>query len=513
MFCFSGQATFAVLIINCNRNPAKKRYNAAVPDLCHFFMFFADHRKQFFRPLTSKYRAQIIECLRQLYGRLYTTTADYSRNLGRDQLIEIFQEAITRAPLLDSDGSDDFAPPVKNEREQANWVLNLLLEHGWLERLVDEATLTSTYAFSRFGRLFTQPMVETAGGRFRTRHRNTRNTRNALKSFVDDGDVYDLLDAYEYSERIISDFSDVIAELDERKRQLVQEVEAQQIVQRASDEFFDFMEKRFMPDLAIRLSADSVEKYRDEIQRLIKRARRRKRDFKANAERELRKTAPELIQSDGDSVLLKILDGIEQRLHSASATMLPALRVALSGFTRRADIIIRQLSYSGAQHNELLESCSRLRKMDPDQRSRVLQEAGEVMSVLNCAMVDPDSLKLYSSRSPRRINSVVEDSTEVDFETRRALYVQQILETAFAVNNRELHDYIVAALNKGHRIHSQNLPVHDAREFLLGAHAIEIGVARNASSEFEFRVEPSGNRVSTEYFDETDEFVIELVEH
>ena len=76
-------------------------------------------------------------------------------------------------------------------------MLNQLLEHGWLERQVDQATLQSTYAFSRVGRLFTQPMVETAGGRFRTRHRNTRNTRNALQSFLDQGEVYDLLDAFE----------------------------------------------------------------------------------------------------------------------------------------------------------------------------------------------------------------------------------------------------------------------------------------------------------------------------
>src|SRR5690606_2833599 len=95
--------------------------------------------------------------------------------------------------------------------------------------------------------------------------RNTRNTRNALDAFAQQGEIHDLLDAFEYSERIISDFTDVIAELDERKRQLVQEVEAQVLVQRATEEFFEFMEKRFQPDIAIRLSADSVEKYREDI--------------------------------------------------------------------------------------------------------------------------------------------------------------------------------------------------------------------------------------------------------
>ncbi|MFA7620121.1 MAG: Wadjet anti-phage system protein JetA family protein, partial [Thiohalomonadaceae bacterium] len=233
-------------------------------------MFFADGRQHFFRPLTGKYREQVVACLRALYARLFSDLADYSRSFNRDQIIELFQETLTRTPLLDDEGEEAAAP--RSDREQAGWVLNLLLEHGWLEKHMDEATLESSYAFSRVGRLFTQPMVELAGGRFRTRHRNTRNTRNALQSFLDKGEVYDLLDAYEYSERIVSDFSDIIAELDERKRQLVREVEAQQLVQRASDEFFDFMEKRFMPDLAIRLSADSVEKYRDEIADLIKKA-------------------------------------------------------------------------------------------------------------------------------------------------------------------------------------------------------------------------------------------------
>ena len=225
---------------------------------------FADERLHFFRPLTGKYREQVVACLRALYARLYSSLADYSRVVHRELVIEVFQEVITRTPVLESE-EDDTAPPVRAEREQAAWMLNLLLEHGWLERNVDELTLSSTYGFSRIGRLFTQPMEEIAGSRFRTRHRNTRNTCSALRSFLDKHEVYDLLDAYEYSERIVSDFSDIIAELEERKRQLIREVEAQQLVRRASEEFFDFMEKRFMPDVALRFSEDSVVMYRDEL--------------------------------------------------------------------------------------------------------------------------------------------------------------------------------------------------------------------------------------------------------
>jgi hypothetical protein len=475
-------------------------------------MLFTDNRKQLFRPLTGKYRAQIVECLRELYARFYSSMADYSRHFNREQVIEVFQEAITRAPVMEEGADEEFSTPVRSEREQANWILNQLLEHGWLECLVDEASLQSSYAFSRIGRLFTQPMVEIAGGSYRTRHRNTRNTRNALQSFLEKGEVYDLLDAFEYSERIISDFSDVIAELDDRKRQLVQEVEAQQVVQRATDEFFDFMEKRFMPDLAIRLSADSVEKYRDQIQGLIRRARRKPKTFKAEAERELRKLAPELLQVREESLYLKILDGIESRMHNASTIMLPALRHALNSFTRRADIIIRQLSYSGSHSSRLLTVCQELHNQDECMQAERLRAAGDAMAVLDLQLPDPDSLRLYTGRRRRAVNSRVERPSGMDREARRNLFIQQAVELAFSVTDQQMRDYVVEALEQGHRIHSQNLPVRNARELLLAGHAVEVGSRGAGSSEFRFRVQPSGQRVRTDFFQQTDEFIIELVD-
>ena len=213
-------------------------------------MFFDQERGQFFRPLTSKYRAQVLECLKELYQRLYSSSsADYGQALQRDVVIEIFQEALVRAPVLaDGDDAEEGVSAkesrFRNTREHAGWVLNQLLEFGWMEKQVDEATLQSTFAFSRYGRQFVDPFISESRASARTRHRNTRNTRNSLEAFLERGEVYDLLDAYEYSERIISDFTDVISELEERKRDLVREMEDQMLVQRASEEFFDFMEKR-----------------------------------------------------------------------------------------------------------------------------------------------------------------------------------------------------------------------------------------------------------------------------
>jgi len=476
-------------------------------------MFFTEQKKHFFRPFSGKYREQVMECLKTLHARLYGDQADYSRAFTQEQLLETFQEAIARAPVLDEDDENEFCAPSRNEREQANWVRNTLLENGWLEKHADETTLQSTYAFSRVGRLFTQPMVEMDGRGFRTRHRNTRNTRNALQSFLERGEVYDLLDAYEASARIISDFSDVIAELDERKRQLIKDVEAQQLIQQASDEFFDFMEQRFMPDLAIRLSADSVEKHREEIQQLIAKARRKHNAFKAQAEGELRKMAPELLSTKNTSIYMRILDGIDSRMHKASESMLPALRQALLSFTRRADIIIRQLSYSSyGDQGGLPALCQSLSEMSTPEKQEKLQTMGDAMSGLSMGFVDPATLQLNNTMRRRMVNTKVENQQPLDQAARKALFIQQVLEKAFQVNNQEQVQFIMNALQNGHRIRSQHLPVNNARELLMSAHAIEIAAAGNDSSEFEFRVHYNKQTISTEYYRQTDEFIIELVE-
>lgn len=471
--------------------------------------FFADDRLHFFRPLTGKYREQVMACLRTLYARLYSAQADYSRIVQRELVVEVFQEAITRTPVLDA-SEDDAALPVRGDREQAGWMLNLLLEHGWLERHVDEVTLTSTYAFSRIGRLFTQPMYELHGGRFRTRHRNTRNTCNALRSFLDKHEASDLLDAYEYSERIVSDFSDVIAELEERKRELLRDVEAQQLVQRAADEFFDFMEKRFMPDLAVRFSEDSVVKYREELDGLLRRARAQRRDTKASVERELRRLAPELVTGPRDSVYLTVLNQIESRLHSAADTMLPALRQALHGFTRRADILLRQLSFSQMSQHLLLDAFDALGKLPPAQQEEALGASAAQMAVLEVGFVDPDHLRLYSGDRRRTVDRRLE-AVQDDPQTRRRLFIEQALERAFTVNNRELHRYLVDALASGHEVRTSTLPIRDARELLYAAHAIEAGATGwGVGAGYRFEVIDTGRRVATDYYDGMDEFVIRV---
>ena len=477
-------------------------------------MFFSDERLQFFRPLTSKYREQVVQCLSLLYQRQYGSSADYGQSLSREQLIEILEEALARSSsqIFENDEFDEQEQRFKNTREQANWVLKQLLDCGWIERQVDTATLQSTFPFSRMGRVFSQALIESDSNQIRTRHRNTRNTLNALEAFLTRGEVYDLLDAYEYSERIITDFTDVISELEERKRELVREVESQQLVHQATDQFFEFMEKRFQPDISVRLSADSVEKHREDITRAITKIRRKQKEFKQQVEKELRRTVPTLCSTE-QSFLWHILDSIEQRMRNAADIMLPALRHALHSFTKRADIIIRQLSYlSSHSDNNLVEVCKELCDLSEEEYNARMDKAGDAMSTIKLQLVDPQQIKLQERKQKQQVDSIVKELKQVDTDAQRELMIQQLLDQAFVFNNDHVKNYVANALKSGQSISTKDLAVKDARDLLAVAYIIEVGAVNSNSSEFSFRVTPTGETVkNSDYYHTYDEFKIELI--
>ena len=471
-------------------------------------MFFADSCQHFFRPLTGKYREQVVECLRLLYERLYTAKADYGESLSREQILETFSEALTRAPQLDPEDGHDHEGRFRNLREQSVWVLNSLVEYGWLEKLVDSATLTVTFPFSRRGRLFTQPLVELNSTRVRTRHRNTRNTLNALEAFASRGEVYDLIDAWEYSERIVADFTDMIAELEERKRELVREVEAQVLVQQATEEFFSFMESRFQPDLAIRLSADSVEKHRDAISRVIGQIRRKDNSKKAEWERRLRQQLPEL-QVEGHSTLWLMLDTIEDRMRRACEVKLPALRYALQGFTKRAEIIIRQLSYlQSTDEGAFTDLCQSLG--NSRQRDALLTNLGDQLAGFQLRLFDPKQTQLWQRNRRQPVNTRVEDEAPIGEDSQRDILLQQLLDQAFNFNSSDLRNYLARALGSGQRVSSKDLPLNSAPDLLAMSHALEAAAVTQGSDAPLMQITFTGEVSSNDYFAQFDEYTLEL---
>ncbi len=267
-----------------------------------------------------------------------------------------------------------------------------------------------------------------------------------------------------------------------------------------------------MPDLAVRFSEDSVVKYREELDGLLRSARAQRRETKANVERELRRLAPELVTQRRRSLYLTILDQIESRLHSAAEVMLPALRQSLHGFTRRADILLRQLSFSEASQHALLDAFDALSRLSEAEQDEHFAAAADALATLDVGFVDPEHLRLLNTQRKRVVNTRAEPFVRDDPQTRRKLFVQQALERAFAMNNRQLYDYLVRALAGGHEIRTGALPIRDARELLYAAHVVEIGAAGWPDLGLKFEVHGTGQQIKNEFFTTMDEFVVRVVE-
>ncbi|UTA49262.1 DUF5716 family protein [Simiduia sp. 21SJ11W-1] len=450
-------------------------------------MFFTDQRVHFFRPFVGKYREVVVECVRLLYQRFYTDLTGYGQGRSRDFIIDVFVEAIARAPVLDHDEGGPEGR-FKNARELAGFTLNNLMEFGWLERQLDEATLQSQYGFTRMGRAFAHPFVESGNADYRSRNRNTRNTRNSLQAFLDNGEVYDLLDAYEYSERIISDFADTIAELEERRLQLVREVESRQLVEQAADQFFDFIDTVFKPDLEVRLSADSVEKYRDQISQLIKQIRRRRKYggegpqaellWQTVMEQRLRKLLPKRVV-EGQSLLENVLNSIEERLRSACDIMLPALRRALNSFTARADMIIRQLSYLHTQSTHpVLEACQALRQLPEQAQEEKLAALGQHWVNARAGWPGAEQFQLRTRAAQRVVRAQVDDAPDLDAGYQQAQAIAQVLDQAFHVSSLQMRDYLASQLVGEREVSSAELQINDARDLLSLAHLVSVDGAQ-----------------------------------
>lgn len=212
-------------------------------------------------------------------------------------------------------------------------------------------------------------------------------------------------------------------------------------------------------------------------------------------------------------MLWTILDTIEKRMGNAADIMLPALRRALHSFTKRADIIIRQLSYLNSQSSgDLVAVCQELAALDEVQFGERLARAADAMASVRVQLIDPAALRLQERRRAHVVNTSVAEQPPLDSEAERELLIQQMLDQAFALDNASLRAYVEKSLRQGRQISTRHLPVSDARDLLAMAHIIEVASHSNLSRGPRFYVEPTGNRLQTDFFTSADEFLISLCE-
>lgn len=429
----------------------------------------------FFRPLTLKKRRLIAACIRAFHERLYGSHADYRSILGREDLRDLFVQAI-RAYVptepADEEGEEGLAPgDLGDDLKMASAFVRLLVADGWIETAEDRVRLVTAYRFTRAGKIFAQALTLADRPRERTRQRNMRSCKNALAAFADRRDVEDLLDAYEYADRVITDLSEDIELFYELARKILHDAHQQG----NWDGFIEFVERRFRDEFSPRLVYDNAERHRIDIATLIDRLRELPAGELQGIDDDLANHAAWVLQAAPDGGALRwLLDRIDEMVTAACRTKQPELFRAMESYVRRHVVLLSQslfMSASGAGAS-LSSLVRHVGQMTPSAQTAWLAERGGALAPVNVALYDPESIQPRKA-SERQRAQAVSIVPEITREERLRQFVRQAQERAFSLSHEEVVDYLAGYMRGTGELRLSELPVDDAMQALSLLRAVQ----------------------------------------
>jgi len=438
-------------------------------------MFFEAERQNFFRPLNGKRRELVTACIRSLYERLHGPGADYSQNLNRDSLRDVLMPTIQEhaAEVLEEVAaeSDDLAAIDSGDVQQlAGALIRCLLKDGWLETFGDRVGLVTAYRFTRAGKLFAEALWSLSRLRTRSRQRNVRGCRNALEAALKNVDAYDLVDAYDYAEKVISDLSEGVDYFQELVRRLMSEAS-----RTPWEEFIEFLD-RFEKDFKKQMTADNVERHRQAIREAIHKLRCIGQDKFDALEQQLRDIAswanPD---SHAESTFDWMLERVEEMVEAACTTKHPELLKAMNIYVRRATSIVQQamLLRGGQSRHYYSKAIALVADQTGDSQTALLASLGDAIASAEIRVLDPATFKLRSA-SQRRKALTVTVQPRVTRESRLAAAMHRAEAGAFALSNDDVLNSIRSELRLRNRsIRLSTLPVATATDVLQAMQAVE----------------------------------------
>lgn len=474
-------------------------------------MFFEAERQNFFRPLNGVRRELVVACLRSMYERLHGPGADYAQNLTREALrdllspvIQAFANSTPKHP--DEEGDELSQVDIKDDQQMASMLIRNLLRDGWLETFGDRAGLVTAYRFTRAGKLIAEALWSLYRPRARARQRNMRSCRNSLEAAYKNVDAYDLVDAYDHAERVISDLAEGVDYFQDLVRRLMAEAS-----QTPWDEFMEFLD-RFEKEFKKQLTADNVERHRQAIRDTLSRLRGME-DAKYKAlERQLTDIARWAVkEKTRESTFDWMLDRIEELVEAACSTKQPELIKAMNGYMRRASSIVQQamMLRSGVRRHAYSAAITRTAGLQGDEQTRFLERLGQHLAACEIRLLDPAMFKLRTA-SQRRKALTVTALPSVTRDSRLKAALERAEAAAFALSNEDVRLALIEELRLRDRpVRLSSLPIKSAKDVLQIMQAVE---AVRSSGRASLKATRLPTKLCNEFFTGYD-FQIELTDH
>lgn len=424
----------------------------------------------------------VVDCLECIYDRLHGSNADYTQNLTREavrNLITPIIQAALSAELPDEPfvAEDLSLADTDDDQAMASSLIRMLSDDGWLETFADRAGLVIAFRFTRAGKLLAEALWAVDKPQSRARQRNMRSCRNALSATLVNVDAYDLIDAYDYAAKVISDLSDSVTYFQDMVRRLM--VEASTNPWEDFLAFLDHFDKR----LKIQFSADSVMLHRTAIRETLHSLRHMEQAKFDVIEQKLHDVAEFAVAEKGAGTALDwMLDRIEDSIDSACATKQPELIRVMNSYMGRAASIVHQAMVlkGSARRHAYSATISHVATLTEEKQTAFLERLGQHIAVTNVKLLDPASFKLRGTSQRRKALTVTAVPVST-YEGRLNAALERAEAGAFSLSESEVKDAIVAnlrLLNGSFRLSS--LPMNTAIEVLHSMQAVES--VRNAQT-------------------------------
>lgn len=465
-------------------------------------MLFEADRQRFFRPLNSSRRALVAACLTALYEHLHGPAADYAHNLTRDALKELLLPVVREhqdALPADAEQDEFYNGESMDTAQLVGIVIRALLADGWIEQFADRYGLVTAFRFSRPGKLFSEALWS-LNRPSRSRQRNMRGCRNALEAALSDrGDAHDLVDAYEYAEKVIEDLTDGIDYFQELVRHLMQNAS----LHSQWEDFVEFL-ARFQRDYSKQLTADNATLNRQAIRQKLERLREVPPAKLHRLETQLHDIAQWAVKEHtGPRVCEWLIERIEDIVDAACESKQPGFLKAMENYLKRVTGLVSQsmMLRSGQKRHAYLGAIQQVAAASGPAQDALLARIGERLAAAEVRLLDPASFKLRSATQRRRAVTV-SIQPRPDREARLAAAMHRAETEAFSIPNEALAEALREDLRLfKHPIRLSALPHETASDVIKAMQAVE-AVRNTRSGDLVARRLPT--RLDNPYYSGTD---------
>lgn len=448
---------------------------------------------ELFRVLSGKNALLYEKILISLYDESYRGTSGESvinRTYIRDMIIREMQGYHWEN---EEDGSI-----LSDEMIRSSQIISRLIEKGWIESKYDTLEMDNIYSFTRIGRKMAQVFHQINSKHLTTRHRNVRSTLKSLQEYQKNLDPYDLIDAQESSDYIISDLMDQINEVHESRKHMVKQ--AMKNVEEASQGFFDFIEKDFRSSIAISLTEDSATRYNNKMHTIIDAIMSDDSSI-ARRNKLIKEKYPLYI--DDISPVEDILMQISKRIQMASDIKIPELISAIDSYLKNSEMVLKQAGAIVAKKSSLANALAlKIKSVDTPVKNLFLEKLAGGLNIMNAKMLDPQKVIIRQRKKRRKFNSLIATSEEISPEQKRERELLSAIRKHMGYTNTEVEEYLIRHLDSSPSLINAFMPIQNYKDLLKCLHSSSVALKLN------YKVLKTGKRVSNEYF-ETDEYLIE----